>query len=258
MTILQDVNVGSSRAALSLPAEPPIGGVLILPAIYGIEGRVEHYCSWLNARGLATLVWDPFAAHPSDLPRDVRVRIALEQTCDSDALREQLACLAYLRTLLTVDRVAVLGFCTGARMALTLAAADPSVSACVAYHPSIISPPRSTHLDAVSRAAEIQGLVLAFYPGGDTVTEFDTFKRLRDVLEARTALTICGLFPRADHGFTEIADPAADSAMCSNPGNAQAMAHADAITESALSLTFAAVPAASRRPTSDDLQGLPG
>lgn len=228
------VTVDGLRAFVSMPEPATTAGVLIIPAIYGLEGRIEKYCAWLNEFGIAALVWDPFAAYDSDLPKDERMRIAIERTEDLDALREQSVWLAYMRSQLKLRAIAVLGFCTGGRMALTLCATDSDIAACVAYHPSVVAPRRSTHLDAIAAAVEVRCPVLVFYPGEDHVTAIDTFRTLRDVLESRPAPTVCAVFPDADHGFSEIADPSVDGVLRDNPSNTEAMALADSATEALL------------------------
>jgi carboxymethylenebutenolidase len=231
---LTAVTVDDLRAYVSMPGPGTTAGVLVIPAIYGLEGRIETYCAWLNELGIASLVWDPFAAYGPDLPKDERMRIALEWTEDTDALREQLVWLAYMRSQLKLRAVAVLGFCTGGRMALTLCATDSDVAACVAYHPSVVAPRRPTHVDAIAAAAQVRCPVLVFYPGGDHVTSIETFRTLRDALEARPAPTVCAVFPDADHGFSEIADPSAGGVLRDNPSNSEAMALADPATEALL------------------------
>jgi carboxymethylenebutenolidase len=230
-TRLATLRNGGLRAFLSTPAQSTTAGVLLLPAIYGLEGRIERYCSWFNEAGIASVVWDPFAAYDLDIPRNERMQIALEQTHDEQARSEQMVWLDYMRRELALQRIAVMGFCTGGRMALTLSAADTDLAACIAYHPSIVVPMRPTHMDAIAAAKQMRCPVLAFYPGGDHVTQAETFNELRQALESRSAPTLSGMFPQADHGFSEIADSGSTQrGLRENVANARGLELADPAT----------------------------
>lgn len=219
----QTVTVDGLRGYLVRPERPATAGVLVLPTIAGIEERLRDYCAWLIEAGLLALAWDPFSAYPADLPVQERLPIGRDQLDDRPARQEQLRWLDYLYGELRLERVGVMGFCLGGRMVFPLAAGEPRIHACVAYHPSIYeAPPPPLHLDAVAAAREVPCPVQVLYPGRDHVTSQSTLHALRAALESRAAPTAVHVYPGAEHGFMEAVNPVTGHDRRSNPANVEA------------------------------------
>jgi carboxymethylenebutenolidase len=199
----QRITLDGLRALVVSPEAPSKGGVLVLPTIQGIELHMATVCGWINEAGLTALVWDPFSAYDADMPVEQRFPIGRGKLEDGPALREQIRWVDYMHNDLGLENVGTMGFCLGGRMVFTLCAAEPRLKACVAYHPSIDSPPPARHLDAVDAAKNVGCPVQLLYPGRDRITSRETFMALRENLEKRPAPSIIQLFPEADHGFTE-------------------------------------------------------
>jgi len=216
------ITVDGLRAYVAQPEQQSRGGVLVLPTIQGIEEHLESVCGWLNDAGLTALAWDPFSAFDANLPVEERWPIGRNQLDDRPAHLEQLCWVGYMHEQLGIENVGVIGFCLGGRMALTLCAAEARLKACVAYHPSIDSPPPPRHLDAVAAAREIRCPVQILYPGRDHVTHHDTFHALRDALESRSEPTVIHLYPKAEHGFTEGFNVVSGVDRSANPANVTA------------------------------------
>src|SRR5262249_45316496 len=142
----------------------------------------------LRADGFVALAWDPFSSSPTDLPVAERARLgrALD---DSVAQASHLDWTDYMRFELGLERVGVLGFCLGGRMALTLCVAQTDLGVFVASPPSINDPRPPHHLPTLELVGEIACPVQVLYPGRDHVTRHATFLALRDALETRAAPT---------------------------------------------------------------------
>jgi carboxymethylenebutenolidase len=200
-----DVHREGLHAALCQPEGGARAGLLLLPMVYGIEGKVLEYAGWLADAGYAALVWDPYSGRevPQGTPEDLA---PLSRSLrDGPARAEHERWLDYLRDELGLARLGVVGWCMGGRFGLLLAAHSREVAACVAYYPSILAPRPPHHdEDAVARAGEIRCPVQVVYPGLDDVTHPDTFHALQAALQAREAPTITQLYPVAEHGFLDL------------------------------------------------------
>ncbi|GAA4484732.1 hypothetical protein GCM10023094_38480 [Rhodococcus olei] len=216
------VPVGDLTAHLARPTgnDPDTGGaMLLLPMITGIDAQVREYAAGIAAAGMTALVWDPWHG-PSldDTPRE-RLGELMAQLDDAVCLAEMQALLGYLRSDLGFERVGVIGWCLGGRLALLLGARDPRLANVIAYHPSIVDPPAPNHtLDAVAAASEIAAPVMILHAGADVVMTGGTLARLRGRLDSRPAgATIVHTYPGAEHGFSS-------RARQGNPVNAAAYA----------------------------------
>ena len=176
-------------------------GVVLLPTIFGVNPFVREFAASLAADGISTLIWDPYP--DEDLPQGFdAARARGGQLRDTPSLDAMSICVDFLMGELRVDHVGTIGFCLGGRYGLLLAARDNRIGACASVYPSIHAPRNANQEeDAVSRAAEIGCPVQLLYPGRDNVTSNETFYRLQQALQRRTAPTVVQLYPQADHGF---------------------------------------------------------
>jgi carboxymethylenebutenolidase len=183
-------------------ADKPIGGVLILPTITGVDPPMQKLALELADAGITGMVWNPFAddtSNPTDhagfMARASRLRDDLVDTHMS-------ACVGHLKETLRLPSVAVLGFCLGGRYSLLLAAHDRRLAACIAFYPSVRVPMMPNQdRDAVALAPQILCPVHLVHAGNDEVILFPTFLKLREALEGRKVATIAQLHPGAVHSF---------------------------------------------------------
>jgi carboxymethylenebutenolidase len=214
-----ELHVDNLHAVLCEPADGARAGLLLLPMVYGIEGKVLEYADWLANAGFAAVVWDPYSGRdvPTGTPEDLA---PLSRSLRDGSVRaEHDRWLDYMREELQLAQLGVIGWCMGGRYALLLAAHSRQLAACVAYYPSIVDP-RSPHQDedAVTLSGEIRCPVQLSYPGRDDVTSPATFRALQAALQARETPTVTQLYPAADHGFLDSArhpgDQNAAAARC--------------------------------------------
>jgi carboxymethylenebutenolidase len=187
-------------------------GIVLLPTIFGVNTFVREFAAYLAAAGMTTMVWDPYPgeappeSHEAALSRAANLR-------DGPSLDAMSICIDHLMGELRIDAVATVGFCLGGRYCLMLAARETRLAACAAVYPSIHAPRFANQdEDAVQRAGEIACPVQLVYPGRDRVMKTETFHRLRDSLERRTAPTVVQLYPEADHAFMHTAGAANEAA----------------------------------------------
>jgi carboxymethylenebutenolidase len=190
---------------LARPERESRAGVLLLPAANGIAPGLRRCAADLAEAGLVALAWDPFRGRDVSGLGFPELMPLLGAIQDADALAEQRALLDHMTGELGVERVGVIGWCFGGRLALVLAARERRLAACVAYHPSIRGELRPNQTeDAFALAAGIACPVQWVHPGADQVITPDVFPVLRDALMGRaTGSTDLQFHPGAEHGFME-------------------------------------------------------
>lgn len=183
-------------------ADKPIGGVLILPTITGVDPPMKTLAQELAGAGITAMVWDPFAEDTSN-PTDHAGFMARAGKLRDDLVDTHMAaCIGHLLDDLRLPSAAVLGFCLGGRQSLLLAAHDKRLAACVAFYPSVRVPmtPNQSR-DAIALAPQIPCPVQLVQAGADEVILFPTFLKLREALETRKVATISQVHPGAVHSF---------------------------------------------------------
>ena len=193
-------------------AKKPLGGVLLLPTIYGLNKFATDFATMLAERGLTTFLWDPYAGEA--LPKSFEEALSrAQQLRDGPSLDAMSIAVDFLMGELRLDKVATIGFCLGGRYGLLLAARETRIEACTVVYPSITSPRGDNQdEDAVIRAGEIPCPVQLVMPGHDNVTNPDTYQRLKSTLERRAAETVVQLYPAAHHGFLHAPGPENEAA----------------------------------------------
>jgi carboxymethylenebutenolidase len=201
MARTENINAARARGFIA-HADKPIGGVLVLPTITGVDSPMQSIAQDLAGAGMTAMVWDPFAEDDSN-PTDLNGFMARAGKLRDDLVDTHMgACVDYMLGPLGLSTVAVLGFCLGGRYSLLLAAHDKRLAACVAFYPSVRVPltPNQSR-DAIALAGEIACPVHLVQAGADQVILFPTFLKLREALEARTVATLSQLHPGAVHSF---------------------------------------------------------
>src|SRR5215208_6441538 len=110
-----DLYVGNLHAVLCRPADGARAGLLLLPMVYGIEGKVLEYADWLADAGFAAVVWNPYSGRevPKGSPEDLAP--LARSLRDTSARAEQERWLEHMRGELGLGQVGVIGWCMGGR-----------------------------------------------------------------------------------------------------------------------------------------------
>lgn len=199
------VPVGDLSAYLARPAAGSDGaGMLLLPMITGINYRVREFAAEIAAQGITTLTWDPWHGPSSDDVSHEELVAMMDKLDDETVLAEHAQLLDYLFGELGVTKAGVIGWCLGGRLALLLAGRDRRLANVVAFHPTVMHPPRENHtLDAVEYTRRITSPVMMLYPTADAIVPWSSYAALRDALESREAgASIIHVYPSAEHGFS--------------------------------------------------------
>ena len=193
------------NAYLARPECESRGAMLLLPAAYGFNASLRRCADDIAAAGVTALAWDPFHGRDvTGLPIS-EIMPLLGAITDDAAIAEQRTLLRHLRGALGAERVGVIGWCFGGRLAFVLAGQEPGLAACVAYHPSIRAQrgPQQTQ-DPLALARDIRCPVQWVHPAADQVITPEVFTELRTALESRVVgATEVQIHPGAEHGFME-------------------------------------------------------
>jgi dienelactone hydrolase len=212
---------GAHRETLSAPlalpkaGKPKIPGIVLLPAIAGMNDYVRRVAHRLSASGFAVATLDYFAreGRSPDVSTPAAVDVAVNSLPDHRVLADACGLVGALREHEAIDpeRIGSLGFCIGGMYSLTLSVEAPNLSASVDYYGLVRYAKISDQkpVSPLERAKDIQAPFLA---------HFGTFDRLIsaadiDALEAelRRASRPYELFTYngAPHAFDEDFRPAA-------------------------------------------------
>jgi carboxymethylenebutenolidase len=185
-------------------AQRPVGGALLLPMIYGLNGCVRDLANRMADYGLTTIVWNPYPGHPN-IPRG-EGPLRVKQLNDQSMIAQISAWLTYMQNDRKVRHVATIGLCLGGRIGLLHAASDRRVAGHVCYYPTIDVPKAPNQdMDVFKLSAEIRCPVQLIHPSKDQHSSPETYQKLKATLHARHAApTSINYYPDAEHGFMEI------------------------------------------------------
>jgi carboxymethylenebutenolidase len=202
----ESVQVDGLRAYVARPEAGATVGMLLLPMITGNGKQLRAYADSIAEVGVLALSWDPFHGPSGDDTSFEDLMKLGGQITDATALAEQKQWVDYLFGTLKLTKVGVIGWCMGGRLALVLAAREPRLATCVAYHATIRRPAPANHMEyAITLAAAIRCPVQAIYPGADEIVPAEVYGDLHKALAGRDAPTVAQYYPLAKHGFMDAA-----------------------------------------------------
>lgn len=129
---------GPGGVLVTSKTERPRPGVVLLPAIAGVNDYVTRQGVRLADAGHACVVMDYYARQggtPPELGTPERVSAAVEALPDPQVLQDVAAAVAWLRQqpCVTPDRIGVVGFCIGGTYALMAGAKPLELQCAVAF-----------------------------------------------------------------------------------------------------------------------------
>ena len=204
MAIMTETITRDERLAyLARPEGDMHAGVLLLPSVNGIDQYSTAFADALAKAGLATLIWEPFVGQPIPHTREDRAA-RLATLTDATSMREIGWWLDFMFSELALTKVGTAGFCLGGRYGLIVAARETRIAACLAYYPTIETPPLpGQDEDVIALVAEIACPVHMITAGKDHLTSREVFLRLQASLQSRAVPTTIALYPEADHSFMQ-------------------------------------------------------
>jgi len=212
---------GADREALSAPlAVPKIGkpkapGIVLLPAIAGVNDYVKLVAHRLSTSGFAVAILDYFAREggPPDVSTPAAIDVAVNSLPDHRVLADACGLVDALREHETIDpeRIGSLGFCIGGTYSLMLSAETPNLSASVDYYGSVRYAKTSDHkpVSPLDRARAIQAPLLAHFGTFDRLIPAADIEALETELKRATKQYELFTYNGAPHAFDEDFRPAA-------------------------------------------------
>jgi carboxymethylenebutenolidase len=156
-----EVSVDESRMRcyLAQPQAAHCPGVLVCMHGPGVDDFIRDICERLASRGFAAIAPDLYHRQ-----REPRVE-PWTKISDTDALRDMAEAVKALKTLSGTDpeRVGVVGFCMGGRLAFLHAANNPALRAVVVFHGGNILVAREGLPSPFEQARNIQAPVLGLF-----------------------------------------------------------------------------------------------
>ena len=191
---------GDLYAYLNIPqAEGPYPGVLMLPYQWGLNSQITRLANFLSERGYIVLVPDLYRGSASDsTPRAV---LLTQITPDEQLFNDIQAGYDHLQTLRQIDpdKIAVVGFGYGGRVALRYAAQQPQLAATVNISGQVL-----TTADSLANIGA--GPVLGLFGEADTATPPDQLTAFGVALETAGIDYEIKTYPRAASEFVKLPD----------------------------------------------------
>jgi carboxymethylenebutenolidase len=160
-------------------------GIVVLPAIAGVNPYIHAVAGRLGAAGWATEIVDYFeGGAPPDLSSPEKILKAVAQVSDGRVLQQTREAIQRFRSR-GIDSVGALGYCIGGSYALLAGASVDGLSAVANYYGGL----RYEHMSALkpeaplSRAADLRVPMIAHYGSADRfvpVAEVDTLEAALD------------------------------------------------------------------------------
>ncbi|HEX3550385.1 MAG TPA: dienelactone hydrolase family protein [Candidatus Elarobacter sp.] len=194
---------GAFEAYLALPPSTPAPGLLLLPAIFGIEPVMRAMADRYAAGGYVVLVPNQFwrDEQPGVLARTAEARAAAmaraKRVDPAAVLADVASAVDALRALPECSgEIAVLGICFGGRYAY-LAAARLPVQAAATYHGTLIG----TCLPELPRAP-----IALHYGDQDPVAPIGEVRAIEDAVRDVPEADVY-VYPGASHNFSIPGEP---------------------------------------------------
>jgi carboxymethylenebutenolidase len=196
-------------AYLSLPQKAPLGGIVVIHDRWGLDDNTKHLVDTLAEKGYIVLAVDLYNGRASNDVNQANVLLAnlrLESTMKTIQAGVR---LLKESPRLKVYRAAVVGYSSGATIALLAAQQIPNVDAVGAINPVIA--PRDKK---ISKYRVPISLVFPRQREGDVIAGLDGFQKLMD--DMKNPLEVHYIQPASD-GF---ADPRSAHYNAANAGEA--------------------------------------
>jgi carboxymethylenebutenolidase len=176
--------------------------VVVIPGNFIAEEYIPNTCVALAKAGyvgIAPNIYHPIPpeVRPDDASTDLKAAFGVRKLGDMEILEAAVG-FPSSTTYADPERVAVLGFCRGGRLALLTAARVPSVRAVVAFHPAPLTP---EELSPVKVPVQIHhGLADQSVPSAAS-------ENTANALRMQKTQVDLFLYPGCDHGFLAYTRP---------------------------------------------------
>lgn len=182
--------------------------VIVVHEAFGPNAHISDVAARLAGEGYVTLAPDLYyreqkGAGYDDLQEAIRLMMTLR---DDTIVQDMAAAITYLQQqpFVRAERIGVMGFCMGGRIAFLTACLNPAVKAGVPFYgggiASMTQPSTATRapLDCAER---LTAPLLLFFGENDAFIPRDEVDRIRERLAALGKDATIVVYPGAPHGF---------------------------------------------------------
>ncbi len=192
---------GSMAIYTALPAGAgPFPAVVVIQHASGLDTFTQAMTGRLAQAGYCAVAPDLYHRQP---PAGLDSKAHMERLKDAEVVADVNAAVDYLRQEKTVaaDRLAVMGFCMGGRVAYLMAAAIPAFKAAVAYYGGNTRKAWGAEPTPFERTAQIGCPVLYHFGADDTNPSPEDMRALDAELARHDKPHEFYAYPNAGHAF---------------------------------------------------------
>lgn len=189
---------------LAKPSGVPGIGVVVMMEAFGLNAFVRGVCDRFARAGYMALAPDVYHGHTFDYDDRDRAIARLGDVDDDVAMREVGYALDMLATQGARDRLAIIGFCMGGRLAfLANAVHGARLAASVSFYGGGIAPavPHGTRTPLLDRVPELSAPQLLIYGARDASIASDEHARIAKALSDANKRYTLAVLPDAPHAF---------------------------------------------------------
>ena len=190
---------GEIPAYIATPADQTEAAIIVVPEIFGVNEGIRRKCDAWAALGYVALAPDIFWRFAAgveldpDVPEQMQQAFANFQRYDAgDGVKDIEATIRWLRHEQGVDRVGLVGFCLGGRLAY-MAATRTDIDASVGYYGVMID-------QMLNEAHAIARPLMLHIPTADHFVGPDAQAAIHAVFDGHDKVTLHD-YPGFDHGF---------------------------------------------------------
>lgn len=190
---------GEIPVYLAVPQGTPTAAIIVVPEIFGVNEGIRRKCDGWAALGYAALSPDifwrfaPGVELDPDFPEQFQEALGYFAQFDADkGVYDLEAAIRWLRQNMSIEKVGVVGFCLGGRMAY-MAATRTDTDASVGYYGVMIE-------TMLGEAHAIARPMMLHIAGSDHFVGPEAQAAIHTALDGNSKVTLHD-YPGEDHGF---------------------------------------------------------
>lgn len=190
---------GDIPGFLATPEGPVRAAIIVVPEIFGVNPGIRHKCKVWADQGYMALAPDifwrfaPGVELDPDVPDQMQEAFGYFGQYDPDkGVKDIEAAIRFLRGYEGIDKVGLVGFCLGGRMAY-MAATRTDIDASVGYYGVMID-------QMLNEAHAIANPLMLHIPTADHFVGPEAQKAIHDALDPHPKVTLFD-YEGLDHGF---------------------------------------------------------
>jgi carboxymethylenebutenolidase len=190
---------GAIPVYVARPEGAPTAAIIVVPEIFGVNEGIRRKCDSWASEGYLTLAPDifwrfaPGVELDPDVPEQLQEGFGYFQQYDpNDGVNDIEAAIHHIRRSEGVQKVGLVGYCLGGRLAY-MAAARTDITASVGYYGVMID-------QMLNESHAIANPLMLHIAGADHFVGPEAQKAIHDGLDGNRHVTLHD-YPGLDHGF---------------------------------------------------------